>query len=200
MKWIYWMRLEIKSLLLLCAGISILSLSGCGNSATTGTLPTSAVHSEWTWVSGSNAAVTVSSVYGSKGVAAPENNPNGDGVSWIDSSGNLWLFGGGGFDPLGTLGPQNDLWEYSPESKEWTWVGGCGSVPLELTELKEQPQQATLRVAALERFLGLIQVATFGFWVDQVTIRPELMVYSMTSGAIRRSRNRCNTTALRLPS
>ena len=27
------------------------------------------------------------------------------------------------------LGPRNDLWEYSPSSKEWTWVRGSSTVP-----------------------------------------------------------------------
>jgi len=35
-------------------------------------------------------------------------------VSWSDASGNLWLFGGEGFDSTGTEGTLNDLWEYQP--------------------------------------------------------------------------------------
>jgi hypothetical protein len=61
------------------------------------------------------------------------------------------------------------------------------AVHLELTELKEQPQQATLQGDGLGRFHGLIQAATFGFSAGQVTIQQELPGYSMTSGAIRRS-------------
>ena len=72
-----------------------------------------------------------SSVYGTEGVASATNIPGGrDGaVSWTDSSGNFWLFGGGRVDPVGSLGPRNDLWEYSPSSKEWTWVSGSSTVP-----------------------------------------------------------------------
>jgi hypothetical protein len=33
--------------------------------------------------------------------------------TWVDSSGNFWLFGGGGLDANGKNGDLNDLWEYS---------------------------------------------------------------------------------------
>lgn len=46
----------------------------------------------------------------------------------MDSSGNVWLFGGIGYDSTGTLGYLNDLWEYSPTSRMWTWVGGSETV------------------------------------------------------------------------
>jgi hypothetical protein len=45
-------------------------------------------------------------------------------VSWIDSSGNLWLFGGEGIDSTGAFGYLNDLWEYSVSTNMWTWKGG----------------------------------------------------------------------------
>jgi N-acetylneuraminic acid mutarotase len=70
---------------------------------------------EWTWMSGSNGA-NQPGVYGTKGVPAAGNVPGarGDAVSWTDSSGNLWLFGGGGYDANGLLGSLNDLWKYGP--------------------------------------------------------------------------------------
>jgi len=36
--------------------------------------------------------------------------------SWIDSSGNLWLFGGYGYDSTGNVGYLNDLWQYDPST------------------------------------------------------------------------------------
>jgi len=36
--------------------------------------------------------------------------------SWIDSSGNMWLFGGYGYDSSGDLGYLNDLWQYNPST------------------------------------------------------------------------------------
>ena len=84
---------------------------------------------EWTWVSGSNAGGTVP-VYGTQGAASASNTPGGrdSTVGWTDSSGNLWLFGGFDYDSAtganGTNDYLNDLWEFSPSTKEWTWVGG----------------------------------------------------------------------------
>jgi N-acetylneuraminic acid mutarotase len=88
---------------------------------------------EWTWVSGANSSGVYggqSGVYGTLGVAAASNVPGGrvHAVSWIDSSGNLWLFGGGGYDSKGISGELNDLWEFDPSTKEWTWVSGANAV------------------------------------------------------------------------
>jgi N-acetylneuraminic acid mutarotase len=91
---------------------------------------------EWTWVSGSNTGsgsvtVGVPGVYGTLGVPAVTNIPGGrmSSVRWIDSSGNLWLFGGSGYDSTGTFGTLNDLWEFSRTSKEWTWMSGSNTIP-----------------------------------------------------------------------
>jgi hypothetical protein len=47
-------------------------------------------------------------------------------VTWTDASGNLWLFGGYGYDggSPATLGFLNDLWEYSTSTGKWTFVSG----------------------------------------------------------------------------
>jgi N-acetylneuraminic acid mutarotase len=85
---------------------------------------------EWTWVSGANYA-GAAGVYGAPGVAAPGNIPSGryfGTVSWTDGSGNFWIFGGNGRDSTGTLGMLNDLWEFDPATKEWTWVGGSNLI------------------------------------------------------------------------
>jgi hypothetical protein len=80
---------------------------------------------EWTWIGGSNTPNAMG-VYGTQGVAAATNVPGGRTASatWTDAGGNLWLFGGEGYDSAGTYGWLNDLWEYSPASGLWTWVGG----------------------------------------------------------------------------
>jgi N-acetylneuraminic acid mutarotase len=80
---------------------------------------------EWTWVGGSSTP-NQAGVYGTLGVATGTNVPGGRTASatWTDSSGNLWLFGGEGYDSAGTYGWLNDLWEYSPSRGEWMWVGG----------------------------------------------------------------------------
>jgi len=77
----------------------------------------------WTWVNGSSSGGDSGS-YGSKGVAAAGNTPPSrhSGVTWIDSSGHLWLFGG--FNDTNLTGSLNDLWTYDIGTNEWTWVGG----------------------------------------------------------------------------
>jgi N-acetylneuraminic acid mutarotase len=79
----------------------------------------------WTWVSGGSAD-NASGVYGTQGVTSASNVPGArySASSWADSSGNLWLFGGHGYDSTGAVGDLNDLWEYSPSSAEWTWISG----------------------------------------------------------------------------
>jgi hypothetical protein len=83
---------------------------------------------QWTWVSGSNVAGR-KGVYGTLGVAVSGNVPGArtSSVSWTDSAGNLWLFGGQGIDSTGASGYLNDVWRFSPRSGQWTWVGGSST-------------------------------------------------------------------------
>jgi hypothetical protein len=69
----------------------------------------------WTWVSGSDTDWEIGT-YGTKGTPAAGNVPGArnSSVSFIDISGRLWLFGGGGFDGYGNLGSLNDLWRWGP--------------------------------------------------------------------------------------
>ena len=107
---------------------------GSGSSGGGGTPPsTPSTANEWTWMSGSstvrlmaNGFYSQPGIYGTLGVASSSNVPGGraGAISWTDSSGNLWLFGGNGYDSAGTLGILNDLWEFSPTAKTWTWVSG----------------------------------------------------------------------------
>ena len=90
---------------------------------------------EWTWVSGSNAASAyggsiTAGVYGTRGISSVANTPGprDSAVAWTDSSGNFWLFGGSGFDSTGARGLLNDLWQFSPSTKTWTWVSGSNTV------------------------------------------------------------------------
>lgn len=78
---------------------------------------------QWTWMSGSN-LTGLTGVYGTQGVAAPDNTPGGmkSSVSWVDAAGNFWLFGGSGPDSTGTESFLNQLWEYS--HGKWIWVSG----------------------------------------------------------------------------
>jgi hypothetical protein len=68
---------------------------------------------EWTWIDGSSLGCQPG-IYGTLGTAAAGNIPGAryGAVTWADSSGNFWLFGGSGFDSTNTLGDLNDLWKY----------------------------------------------------------------------------------------
>jgi len=82
----------------------------------------------WTWVSGSNSG-NQTGVYGTKEVASASNVPGSRGWasgSWTDKNGNLWLFGGVGYDSAGNRGDLNDLWEF--DGVNWTWMNGADTV------------------------------------------------------------------------
>jgi hypothetical protein len=82
---------------------------------------------EWTWMRGSNLVDEIG-IYGTKGTPDRENIPGGrvDAASWTDAAGDLWLFGGLGWDSTGTIGILNDLWKYN--AGEWTWMGGSDTI------------------------------------------------------------------------
>ena len=84
---------------------------------------------QWTWMGGSS-TVYQSGVYGTLGTPAAGNIPGSryGAVSWTDSNGNFWLFGGYGFDSGGNYGSLNDLWEFNPTTNEWTWMGGSSTI------------------------------------------------------------------------
>lgn len=80
----------------------------------------------WTFL-GSTTLVGASGVYGTKGMSAAGNLPGArqSASSWTDLTGNLWLFGGYGYDSTGSQGSLNDLWKYDPNAGTWTWIGGA---------------------------------------------------------------------------
>jgi N-acetylneuraminic acid mutarotase len=73
----------------------------------------------WTWLSGSSTG-SAAGVYGTLGVAATNNVPpaRNAAVSWQDSAGRLWLFGGSGL---------NDLWSFDPGAHQWAWQSGSNT-------------------------------------------------------------------------
>jgi N-acetylneuraminic acid mutarotase len=84
---------------------------------------------EWTWMGGSS-VIGEPGWYGVLGASAAANTPGGRdwAGSWTDSGGNLWLFGGNGFDESDTPGFMNDLWKFNPSTSEWTWMAGSSAV------------------------------------------------------------------------
>lgn len=82
----------------------------------------------YTWLRGS-AISGQSGVYGTIGVPSPTIDPgsrHGSGT-WTDVNGDLWMFGGEGYDNTANVVWLNDLWKYSVSTNEWTWMGGSSS-------------------------------------------------------------------------
>jgi N-acetylneuraminic acid mutarotase len=75
----------------------------------------------WTWVSGSNLG-NQAGTYNGQGTLMP--GARAGAVTWMDAQGNLWLFGGFGYDANNQVGLLNDLWKFNPTTNAWTWVGG----------------------------------------------------------------------------
>jgi N-acetylneuraminic acid mutarotase len=86
--------------------------------------------SEWTWVGGSSEE-NQKGAYGTMGTPAGGNIPGSrsDASTWTDASGNLWLFGGTGYDSNGIIGSLNDLWEFNPTTGQWAWMSGVDTLP-----------------------------------------------------------------------
>jgi Galactose oxidase, central domain len=88
---------------------------------------------QWTWISGSQlppcCTDPIVGIYGTENIAAPANVPGAryGSASWTDSAGNLWLFGGAAASGVSTINFLNDLWMFSPTTKQWTWVSGSAT-------------------------------------------------------------------------
>jgi hypothetical protein len=76
---------------------------------------------QWAQVSGSTTPDQKGTYTGAAATLTPGSRVNP--VTWVDGSGNFWLFGGFGYDGSGTIGYLNDLWKYTPGGN-WTWVSG----------------------------------------------------------------------------
>lgn len=77
----------------------------------------------WTWVTGANTGSQKGSYNTTSGLLRPyETNPSfspggrSNATHWVDNSGELWLFGGEGYDATSTTGNGylNDMWRYLP--------------------------------------------------------------------------------------
>ena len=84
---------------------------------------------EWTWMGGSSVLGSSSGqpgIYGTLGEASSSGIPGGrdSSATWTDSNGNLWLFGGHGYDSTDYPGELNDLWMFTPSTHQWSWQGG----------------------------------------------------------------------------
>jgi len=81
----------------------------------------------WTWISGSDTADHYS-IYGTRGTTSSTSIPGAreKAFSYMDGSGNFWVFGGFGWAGNNILstraGGLNDLWKW--DGSNWTWMHG----------------------------------------------------------------------------
>jgi N-acetylneuraminic acid mutarotase len=83
---------------------------------------------QWTWMGGSNLQNQVGN-YGVMGTPAASNQPGARefAITWVDASGNFWMFGGDGYN-TSAFGRLNDLWKYNPTTNQWTWINGSNTL------------------------------------------------------------------------
>jgi len=83
---------------------------------------------QWAWVGGNSTFICGIGMYGyeclevpvfgTMGAPSASNNPGGrqGAATWVDNSGNLWLFSGASTTSNGGSAQLNDTWEYSPSA------------------------------------------------------------------------------------
>lgn len=81
-------------------------------------------HNKWTLIRGQEPIS--GGWYGTQGIPDSLNYPPGrfGALMWIDTSGNLWVFGGKKQFALNQAGVFNDLWKFNISTNEWTWMKG----------------------------------------------------------------------------
>jgi N-acetylneuraminic acid mutarotase len=82
----------------------------------------------WTWMSGS-AVPNPYGVYGPQGVSTATAVPGGRqwATGWTDAAGDLWVFGGEGFNTTTLTSRLSDLWRYQLSTNQWTFMSGSPS-------------------------------------------------------------------------
>ncbi len=87
-------------------------------------------NNRWAWIKGTGIWHSAG-VYGVQGMPDTANHPGARGwgiTSWTDTTGNLWMFGGQGYDVNGNFGNLNDLWMYTIATNTWTWMNGANTI------------------------------------------------------------------------
>lgn len=118
---------------------------------------------QWTWMAGSNLR-NQKGIYGTQGVPDAANMPGVRILSatWIDSSDNLWLFGGFGMDSAGARGDLNDLWVF--DGAMWTWMGGS-TLRLQPGNWGTQGLVAASNIPSSRRSAQVWQDSSNNFWL-----------------------------------
>ena len=133
---------------------------------------------KWTWVSGSSESNQANIWY--KGSYSSANIPGArdSALTWIDASGNLWLFGGCVTVDQFNCSLINDLWEYNITTNQWRWVSGYDTPnqPGNYGSLKFHLLIIYQLLAKLEQH-GLAQMETYGYLVVAAAVI--IMIYGV---------------------
>lgn len=86
---------------------------------------------EWRKLSGITGPEKCAGKYGTMGVASGNSYPGcrEGAATWVDKQGDLWMFGGSGFDNFSRgvfaqSGLLSDFWMFNTSSDQWVWIGG----------------------------------------------------------------------------
>lgn len=81
----------------------------------------------WTWIAG-DSVINQNASYGTIDIGDPSNVPGArnDQAAWVEDDGDVWVFGGEGYDDVGGFGHLNDLWRF--DGTNWTWAAGSSTV------------------------------------------------------------------------
>lgn len=94
----------------------------------------------WIWMNGPQSVTDQNGEFGVQGIPSANNYPSARTFGpncWTDKNGDLWLYGGYGYDFVGAQGGLADLWKYNIASNMWTWISGpntVGQVPVHGTQ------------------------------------------------------------------
>ena len=156
-------------------------------------------HNDWTWIDGTKTAGDHDPSHRSTGrfpSTAPTTVPNPytntpgaryGAAGWTDLNGNLWLFGGDGWELSGSQSPDtldeamNDLWvcvmdrrQAHPNECQWQLVGGYDPTPVGSTTIgaKCHSQRSARRPTGRRLGYGLTPAARLGAatWTDNSEI------------------------------
>ena len=86
-------------------------------------------NNKWTWING-DSIPNKKGIYGTQGIPSGNNKPGARraSITWRDTSGNFWLFGGQDSTNLNEFYFLSDLWKYNISSNTWTWVKGDSNI------------------------------------------------------------------------
>lgn len=130
---------------------------------------------QWTWMNGPQYVTDQNGEWGVMGVPSANNYPPARTFGpncWTDKNGDLWLFGGFGFDKNSNQGGLSDLWRYNIATNQWTWIWGADTV-------NKSPVYGTMGVAANTNDPGSRAECKSG-WVDD---NNNLWMYGGQDGA-----------------